>query len=130
MRLLLDTHVLICCLDDDPRLTKAVRKKIADPRATVFVSAATIWEMAIKLALGKLRLKPKVERELAEVAETCGYADLPVTAAHAALVRDLPQGHGDPFDRMLAAQARLEGLTLVTADPVFGSLSVSVLEAW
>lgn len=112
MRLLLDTHVLLWWLADDPRLAATARAAIASPEDEVRVSAASIWEMVIKQALGKLQLPDG----FAEVLASEDLLPLPVTAAHALAVGRLPLLHHDPFDRLLVAQCQVEGLTLVTAD--------------
>lgn len=89
----------------------------------VFVSAASAWEAAIKAGLGRLRLPDRFERGV----EESGFAKLMVTFAHAEQVADLPRHHRDPFDRLLIAQARVEGLTLVTADEALGVYEVDFL---
>jgi len=112
MRLLLDTHVYLWAVTDDSRLGKAARKLILDAE-DVFVSSASIWEASIKAGLGKL--DADVDMLVAEI-EASGFTELPVRAAHAALVRTLPDIHRDPFDRLLVAQALSEPLRLLTAD--------------
>ncbi len=116
MNLLLDTHVFLWWLSDDRRLSKKVRTLIAKPTTRAFVSAASTWEIAIKITIGKLTLKEKDQRRLPELPEACGFAPLPISHAHAAEICNLPLYHADPFDRILIAQARLENLELVTAD--------------
>jgi PIN domain nuclease of toxin-antitoxin system len=112
MRLLLDTHVYIWAVMDHRRLTKAARKLILDAD-DVFVSSASIWEASIKAGLGKL--DADVNLLVSEI-EASGFTELPVRAVHAAMVRDLPDIHRDPFDRLLVAQALSEPLRLVTSD--------------
>jgi len=116
MRLLLDTHVFLWWLADDERIGPATRHNLADPNNLVWVSAASIWEMAIKLGSGKLAIVQLEETALAELIPRAGFSELPVTARHAAAVASLPRHHSDPFDRLLIAQAKLEQATLVTAD--------------
>jgi len=111
-RLLLDTQALLWWRTDDPTLNRAVHEAIADPTNDIFVSAVCIWEIAIKRALGKLRAPD----HLAATVEATGFTELPVTFVHAEQAGSLPEFHGDSFDRMLVAQAQVEGLTLVTAD--------------
>ncbi|MCH7475266.1 MAG: type II toxin-antitoxin system VapC family toxin [Gemmatimonadetes bacterium] len=101
------------------------REVIASPTATVFVSAVSIWEIAIKAALGRLELGDS--DVAAEIAHN-GFQELPISAAHASQAGRLPRVHDDPFDRMLVAQAQLEGLTLVSADKRLSGYSVSLLE--
>lgn len=117
MRLLLDTHVAVWALAAPARLTSAVRELIAAPGNMVLVSAASIWEIAIKHALGRRGRPPFSGIEALGYFREAGYVLLPVTADHAAGVEMLPALHGDPFDRLLVAQALAEPLRLVTADP-------------
>ncbi|AOK54001.1 type II toxin-antitoxin system VapC family toxin [Burkholderia stagnalis] len=112
MRLLFDTHILLWVVANDPKLSVAARTliSVADE---VFISSASIWELAIKAGKGKLDVD--VDRLIDEIG-ACGYNELPVRAAHGAAVRNLPHHHRDPFDRLLVAQAWCEPLLLVTAD--------------
>ena len=112
MRLLLDTHVYLWSVMDDRKLTKAARKLILEAEE-VYVSSASIWEASIKVGLGKL--EANIDMLVSEI-EASGYLELPVRAVHAALVRNLPDIHRDPFDRLLVAQAMSEPLRLVTSD--------------
>jgi PIN domain nuclease of toxin-antitoxin system len=124
LRLLLDTHVLLWWARREA-LAEAARHAVADPGNQVLVSAASIWEAEIKAAGGRLHLG----RNLARESEVRGFEQLAITFAHAVHAARLPAHHGDPFDRMLVAQAQLEGLTLVSRDPVFDQYSVAVLRA-
>jgi PIN domain nuclease of toxin-antitoxin system len=112
MRLLLDTHIFLWVVTDSRKLKAAARRSIAAADA-VYVSAASIWEIAIKARLGKLDGDSKL---LAETIEPSGFLELPVSAHHAARVALLPDHHQDPFDRVLIAQALSEPLVLLTAD--------------
>ena len=125
-RLLLDTHVWLWWQLDHPRLGTAAREAIA-AASEVRLSVASVWEISIKAALGKLSL-PKGADILREL-ELDGFTPLPIELAHAVRVADLPPLHRDPFDRMLIAQAILEGLTLVTADPQLSQYGVRLLDA-
>ena len=118
MRLLLDTHVALWAVADDPRLSPAARVLIADPGNEVFVSAASVWEIAIKhgLARGRADDMPISGRDALLHFTAAGYALLPISPAHAAAVEELPRLHEDPFDRLLVAQARTEPLRLLTRD--------------
>jgi PIN domain nuclease of toxin-antitoxin system len=114
MRILLDTHILLWALSDDPKLSAKARKLIENA-AEIYVSAATFWELAIKVGLGKLNVN------LDEIREYClesGYVELPITSEHAIAVKDLEHHHRDPFDRLIIATAILEPMKLVTADPI------------
>lgn len=124
MKLLLDSHAFLWWLDDDPRLTAEARRAVADPSAIIHVSAATIWELSIKASLGKLDLGGI---DLVEEIEGNDFVELPMTARHALTAGILPRHHEDPFDRMLIAQAKAEGLTIVTRDPAFGAYGVAIL---
>jgi PIN domain nuclease of toxin-antitoxin system len=124
MRLLLDTHVVLWWSERSRRLSSATRRLIAETDE-VFVSAASEWEVSIKVALGKL----KVPGPLMEVVSSSGFGALPITFAHADAVRRLPQVHTDPFDRMLVAQAVVEGLHIVSGDRVLAGYAVELLPA-
>ena len=123
MRLLLDTHVFLWWLTDDPRLEAVRREAIADPDALVHVSAATIWEIAIKEAQGRI----EVSADLADEIRGGGFTELPISAGHALAAGRLPRHHADPFDRMLVAQAREEALTLVSQDRALAAYEVDLL---
>lgn len=124
MRLLLDTHVVIWWLTDDPTLSEEI-KAVLDEELDVFVSPVTLWEVAIKQALGKLT-EPV---DLAERIRDAGFRELPVRFDHAVAAGRLPLIHRDPFDRMLVAQACCENLTLVTRDSNIRRYDVPVLTA-
>lgn len=115
MVLLLDTHVLLWALDTPERLPKAVAAQIEAPESTVYFSAASIWEIAIKTSLGRIKFRYAAE-DIAHGARETGFIELPVTAAHGAKVASLPPHHRDPFDRLLVAQALLMPAHLLTAD--------------
>ncbi len=124
MRLLLDTHILLWWLDDDPALPARAKTLIADPANVVFISPLTLWEIAIKARLGK------IEADIDEVrvaATDGGLVPLPFTADHAGEVAHLPDHHRDPFDRGLIAQARREPLRLLTHDGAVAAYGDSVL---
>jgi PIN domain nuclease of toxin-antitoxin system len=119
LNLLLDTNVLLWWFADSPRLNDEAREMIA-ASPMVYVSAATTWEIEIKRALGKL----KAPADLEAVLSASHFVPLTITIAHSIAAAKLPRHHDDPFDRMLIAQGRLEGLTLVTSDrrlEVYGS---------
>ena len=111
MRLLLDTHVVLWWRQKSRRLNARVIETIATA-SDVYVSAASVWEVAIKTALGRLSMDDSFESHVV----AAGFEPLAITFTHAAEVGALPALHADPFDRMLVAQARVEGLTLVTHD--------------
>ena len=119
MKLLLDTQIYLWVLDDSPRLSERARA-IIQAADQVLISAATIWEAAIKNALGKLRVDSALL--VAEIARS-GFTELPILARHAAAVSALPMHHKDPFDRLLIAQALTEPARLLTADSILQSYS-------
>jgi PIN domain nuclease of toxin-antitoxin system len=121
-RLLVDTHALLWWLSDDPWLSPVARDAIADPTNEPLVSAASVWEIAIKRSLGKLTAPDDLPDRIADE----GFAWLPISAQHAWRVRDLPLRHADPFDRVLVAQAVVEGVPIVTTDARFAEYGVDV----
>ncbi len=122
MRILLDTHVLVWALTDPGRLPSRHRSEIETDASVVFFSAASMWELAIKTALGRLELSITVE-ELLEAALAAGLRELPVRSSVALRVASLPMHHSDPFDRLLVAQAMSEPATLLTADTALARYS-------
>ena len=125
MKLLLDTHVVLWMLLDDPKLKPTVRHRLAAPGAQLYVSVVTPWEVAIKASLGRLEIDDDMQGPLAAF----GVTFLSVELAHIARVRKLPLHHKDPFDRMLFAQALAEGMTLVSADRKAAAYEVPLLWA-
>ncbi|MBF0168925.1 MAG: type II toxin-antitoxin system VapC family toxin [Alphaproteobacteria bacterium] len=125
MRLLLDTHLLIWWLNDDAALSVTARQAIADPGSEVFVSAASVWEIAIKHALGKLAFP--IGR-MSGILGEAGFAPMSIEIQHTIRAGALPRHHDDPFDRMLIAQAQLEGLVIATADSMFKKYDVSLID--
>lgn len=115
MRLLLDTHILLWAAYDSKRLPPEARDLIGDDANDLFFSAASIWEVAIKAGLARADFGVDAHVLRRELLEN-GFGELAVSGAHAVAVIDLPAIHRDPIDRMLVAQARLEGITLLTAD--------------
>ena len=124
MSLLLDTHIVIWWLTDDPTLSEDIKDRL-DHEPDVYVSAATVWEVAIKQAIGKL----KEPVDLPERIRDSGFRELPIRSDHAIVAGRLPLIHRDPFDRILVAQARCEKLTLVSRDPEVQKYEVPVLAA-
>lgn len=124
MKILLDTHILLWWLGDDPMLSKKARSLISDKKNLVFVSAASTWEVMIKKALGKL----EVPENLIEILKDNHFKHLPITLEHTMTIAQLPKHHHDPFDRMLVAQSNCESLTLMTADEKLTFYDVSHLK--
>ena len=122
MSLLLDTHVVLWWLTDDPTLAAGIKERL-DHEPDVYVSSATIWEVAIKQSIGKLD-RPA---DLPERLRDSGFRHLNITAEHGIVAGRLPLIHRDPFDRMLIAQAKVEQLTLVTRDAEIPKYDVETL---
>jgi PIN domain nuclease of toxin-antitoxin system len=122
--LLLDTHIVLWWLADDAELPDDIKDRL-DHEPDVHVSAATLWEIAIKQALGKIT----APADLPERIRGSGFRELPIGFTHAMTAGRLPLIHKDPFDRMLVAQARCENLTLVTRDPYCQQYGVQILRA-
>lgn len=127
MRVLLDTHAFLWWITDDQRLSQRARETIARPTNTLFLSAASAWEIAIKAALGRLRFQGNLKSFISRQLAMNGIEPLPVELAHALHVALLPPLHRDPFDRLLVAQAQLEGIPILTADPILGQYEVEVI---
>lgn len=125
MNILLDTHALIWALENNPKLSQVARNAICDGKNVVFVSAASVWEISIKKAMGKLEFPDT----LAEEIELHRFTPLNINTEHAQLAGELPDIHRDPFDRMLIAQAMIEKLTLVTRDRLIAKYDVKILKA-
>jgi PIN domain nuclease of toxin-antitoxin system len=126
MKLLLDTHVFIWWDSDPAQLSQPALTALRDPANTIAFSVVSVWEMAIKRQLGKLILRLPLSQIVAHQ-QANGLQVLPVTLTHTLAVEGLPPVHKDPFDRLLAAQANVEGVDFVTADPIFAQYPVRVL---
>ncbi|MEX2553053.1 MAG: type II toxin-antitoxin system VapC family toxin [Actinomycetota bacterium] len=124
MRVLIDSHIYVWWLTDEESLSQKARKVISDARATVHVSAASIWELAIQIQLGRLKVNAV---DLVEEIGASGFVELPIASAHAQRAATLPMHHKDPFDRMLVAQAEQEQLVLITEDEALAAYGVPVL---
>ncbi len=119
MRLLLDTHALIWYVDQDHLLGASAHAAITDPNNDLLLSAGTIWEIGIKVGLNKLSLTMPYREWMNKAIADLGLTLLPISVEYAAAQAELPKHHGDPFDRLLAAQAQIENISLVSADAVF-----------
>ena len=125
MNILLDTHVLIWALENNPTLSKTAIDCIVDGSNMVFVSAASVWEINIKIAMGKLEAPDNLLEEI----RLHRFTPLPITLEHAQLAGRLPDIHRDPFDRMLVAQAMIEKLALVTRDKMIDGYRIKTVKA-
>lgn len=127
MNLLLDTHVALWAITDSPKLPKKARELIASPKTTIWVSAANLWEIAIKHSLGRGDM-PVSSQDAMRYFKESGYRILPVEAEHAIAVEELPRHHQDPFDRILVAQALVEPMRLMTHDPMVSLYSDTIIK--
>jgi len=125
MNLLLDTHVLLWWLDDNPTLSKRAKNLISDEKNLIFISAVVVWEIRIKQGLGKL----KIPRNFRKVLDEQPFERLDITLEHAHAIGDLPLYHKDPFDRLLIAQAKVEGFTILTRDEHFKKYKIPYINA-
>ncbi len=119
MNVLLDTHAFLWFVNDDPRLSQPARVLIETEESQPFLSVASLWEIAIKISLGKLNLKQPYKTFIPQQLASNGIGILNVTLEHTAAITTLPFHHRDPFDRLLVVQSKIEKMTLVSADPAF-----------
>lgn len=127
MNLLLDTHVALWAITDSPKLSKKAREMIESPKSLVWISTASIWEIAIKHNLRRSDMPVSGQDALKYFRES-GYRFLPIEPEHAAAVEDLAAHHSDPFDRILVAQALVEPMRLLTHDPMVARYSDTIIE--
>lgn len=127
MKLLLDTHTIVWMMNGSPRLSSVARAAIASPLNPAFASAASVWEAATKFRLGKFAEAALLVDNPRKILTSLEIEAIPVSIEHARLAGSLVHPHKDPFDRMLAAQALLDGLTVVSIDPIFGEFAVTRL---
>ena len=127
MRLLIDTHALLWFCEGNPALSAKARSAMEDAANERYISHATPWEVAIKLALGKLQLQVSYDALFPGVLQANGFELLTPAVEHYRALISLPRHHGDPFDRLIIAQAQVEGLTVVSSDPNFPNYGVPVL---
>jgi PIN domain nuclease of toxin-antitoxin system len=126
MKLLLDTHILLCAAGQPEKLSESARTRLTADESSLYFSAASVWEIVIKLGLGRDDFKVDPFR-LRKMLAVHGYTEIPVSSEHALRVHGLPLLHKDPFDRLLLAQARSEGMLLVTADAAVAQYGESVM---
>ena len=127
MRLLIDTHALLWFCDGNPMLSAPARAAMEDGSNERYVSHATAWEAAIKIGIGKLTLAMDYRVIFPGILEANGFVFLPTAVEHYEVLISLPRHHGDPFDRLIVAQAQVEGLTVVTCDEHFPAYGVPLL---
>lgn len=126
MRILLDTHVLIWLVEGDKNLSTVARSTIEDEDNSLYLSIASLWEITIKLSLGKLDLQLSVDEMVESFLIPGGIEILQIETGHLSILRDLPLHHRDPFDRLIIAQAQAEKMTLISADGVFDLYGVDL----
>lgn len=127
MRLLLDTHTLLWLVAGEPQLSTTATHLLVNPANELLLSAATYWEIAIKVSLGKYRLSDPLADFINEAVRLYGLTIMPTTPQHAEAIVSLPHHHKDPFDRLLIAQAKVEDVALVSCDKAFDAYSVKRL---
>ena len=127
MNLLLDTHTFLWWNTEDPQLSSRARELISDGQNEIFLSAASVWEIAIKTAKGKLVLPEVPAHYILSRMGLYRFQPLPIHISHAVRVHDLPRYHDDPFDRLLVAQSQVESLSLLSADPHIQKYEVEVI---
>jgi PIN domain nuclease of toxin-antitoxin system len=124
VNLLLDTHTFLWFVDDNPRLSQPARVLIEAQDSQPFLSMASLWEIAIKMSLGKLQLEQPYEVFVPQQLALNGIGILNVSLEHTAAISTLPFHHRDPFDRMIAVQAQIEKMSLISADPSFDAYGI------
>jgi len=127
VKILLDTHAFLWWITDDAKLSKFAREIMGDGENTLFLSAASAWEIAIKARLGRLKIPAQPDRFIAEQMQQNAMQALPIQISHTLHVYHLPKHHQNPFDRMLVAQARLEDLTLLSSDQHMRKYDVEII---
>jgi PIN domain nuclease of toxin-antitoxin system len=127
VRLLVDAHAFIWAVDDPSKLGTQAVTALQDPGNDLLLSAGTIWEIAIKVGLGKLSLSMPYRQWMNQAITDLGITVLPITVEYAEVQGNLPRRHGDPFDRLLVAQAQVENMALVSADPGFDPYGIDRL---
>ena len=128
MRLLVDTHVLLWALAQPKRIPKKTRLLLESPDNDVLFSAASLWELAIKVRAGRFDVAIPLD-DVTAAAEAMGFVELPVRAAHAVRVATLPPHHRDPFDRLLVGQARIEDIPVISEDAQLAAYDVEIIRA-
>ena len=127
MSYLLDTHILLWWLLDDPKLDTNCRDIIRNPNHRILVSSVSAWEIATKYRIGKLPEAKQIVEEYSQILQQSRFVELEITSAHALRAGNLPIDHRDPFDRMLMAQAELENLPIITYDAAFHTGPIQVI---
>ncbi|MEB3281950.1 MAG: type II toxin-antitoxin system VapC family toxin [Lyngbya sp.] len=127
IKYLLDTHILLWWLFDDPKLDSHCRDIIRNPNHQIFISSASAWEIATKYRIGKLPEAKQIVEQYSQILNQAKFLELAITSAHALRAGNLPIAHRDPFDRMIMAQAELEKIPVITYDPAFETGLIQVI---
>jgi PIN domain nuclease of toxin-antitoxin system len=127
MNLLIDTHVVIWLIQGNENIGQTARNAIEDEGNSLYLSIASLWEISIKLGLGKLKLGMPLDRILEDFIIPGGINILPIEISHLLVLRDLPLHHRDPFDRSIIAQAQFESLILISGDRLFGEYGIDII---
>jgi PIN domain nuclease of toxin-antitoxin system len=125
VNVLLDTHTFLWFVEGSPQLSPAAQQQIEDSTTANYLSIASVWEMAIKVSLGKLTLRLPFHDYVSRYSAVNGFTLLPISVEHTALVSALPFHHRDPFDRIMVAQALVEGMIMVSRDPILDAYGLS-----
>lgn len=128
MKFLIDTHILLWHLEDNPKQSETVKKELQDSSNQIFISQASLWEMSIKISLGKLKIPVPLEDLLFHL-ERSAWTIMPIQNKDILRLLDLPYHHSDPFDRIIASQCLNQDLTLVTKDSIFEHYGVTMLKS-
>lgn len=124
---ILDTHILLWWLFDDPKLDSLCRDIIRNPNHQIFISSASAWEIATKYRIGKLPEAKQIVEQYSQILNQAKFLELTITSAHALRAGNLPIAHRDPFDRMIMAQAELEKIPVITYDPAFQTGLIQII---
>jgi len=127
MRYLLDTHAFLWFATGDENLSAVAKEIIENSKNNIYLSSASVWELSIKIIIGKLKLKKDLNKFIAENIAIYGYIPMPVTIPHALAIAKLPEIHKDPFDRILIAQATVEKMKLISSDSYIARYSVKTV---
>lgn len=127
MRALLDTHAFLWWISDSSRLSKRAYEFIEKPSNTIYLSSVSFWEISIKSTLGSIQFPKKMESFIAEQISINSFEPLSINISHAVNIRDLPQHHKDPFDRMLISQSQIEDMPLITGDKLISKYKIELI---
>jgi PIN domain nuclease of toxin-antitoxin system len=127
MKYLLDTHAFLWFAEDNMRLSKTAKEIIADYRNNIYLSSASVWEISIKISIGKLKLKKDLNKFISENIIQYGFTPIAVTIPHTIEIAKLPEIHKDPFDRILIAQSIVEKIQIITSDKYINKYNIKTV---